>query len=294
MVDKFITYLTREKRYSVHTAISYRNDLESFAAYIAMNYPEKTIAESTPVIIRSWVAELAAQGYDPKSLRRKRTALSSYFRYLIYIGETESNPAKAITLPRISARLPVYADEKQMIALADQAIDEDDFQAIRDQLIFELLYATGMRLSELTGLKHGDIDFSQKTLKVRGKRNKDRIIPFGKELANRMETYLQAKAGVFEDSSTGDWFLVTASGKRLYAKLVYRTIKRYLETAGPLQKKSPHVLRHSFATHLLQDGADLNSIKELLGHASLSATQVYTHTNIRQLSEVYKKSHPKS
>lgn len=294
MVNRFITYLIREKRYSQHTAISYRSDLESFSEYIAANYSETPIEKCTTPIIRSWLAGMASEDYSPRSLRRKRTALSSFYRYLIYIGVAETNPTRGIPLPKLPGRLPVFADEKSISQLTHTAVDPDDFAAVRNQLIFEMFYATGMRLSELIGIRHLDIDSAKKTIKILGKRNKERILPFGDELHQRMKQYESLKESYFDELETESYYFVTNSGSKLYPKLVYRTIHDYLESVTTLSKKSPHVMRHTFATHLLQHGAELNSIKELLGHAGLAATQVYTHTNIKQLKEIYHKSHPKS
>jgi integrase/recombinase XerC len=230
----------------------------------------------------------------PRSLRRKRTSVSSFFRYLIYKGKAENNPTRGIPLPKLPSRLPVFADEKSVRKLIDIPVDNNDFQAVRNQLIFEILYATGMRLSELTNICATDIDYHKRTIKITGKRNKQRIVPFGKELFTRMIMYDELKRIFFEEMDTDRQYLLTNGGKKLYPKFVYRTISSYLGSVTSLSKKSPHVLRHTFATHLLQNGAELNSIKELLGHSNLAATQIYTHTNIRQLKEVYKKTHPKS
>ncbi len=294
MVDRFLTYLSKEKHYSEHTVISYRTDLESFGRYISENYPDVSIDKCTTAIVRSWLANMAAQKINPKSLRRKRTAVSSFFRYLIYKGKADSNPTRGIPLPKLASRLPVFADEKSVQRILDLHTSADEFPDLRNQLVFEILYATGMRLSELTGICQPDIDYHKKTIKITGKRNKQRIVPFGEELFIRMQMYDKLKDVFFEGLDTDPQYLLTNAGKRLYPKFVYRTITSYLGSVSSLSKKSPHVLRHTFATHLLQNGAELNSIKELLGHSSLAATQIYTHTNIRQLKEVYDKTHPKS
>ncbi|MPM20616.1 Tyrosine recombinase XerC [bioreactor metagenome] len=294
MIERFITYLTKEKRYSPHTATSYCNDLNSFRKYLDDNYQGIAFEKCSPSVIRSWLADLASMDYNPRSLRRKRTALSSFYRYLIYIGKTDTNPTRGIPLPKLPGRLPVFADEKSVQTILHADESEDDYQAVRNHLMFELFYATGMRLSELIGIRPTDIDYGNCTVKILGKRNKERIIPFSEQLRMRMKAHDKLKEVYFEGMETEEYYFLTNSGRRMYAKYVYRTIRSYLEGVTSLSKKSPHVMRHTFATHLLQNGADLNSIKELLGHANLAATQIYTHTNIKQLKEIYHKSHPKS
>lgn len=294
MIDRFVTYLTKEKRYSAHTAASYRNDLNAFKGYLEEHYPGIAIEKCTPPLVRAWLADMATNEYSPRSLRRKRTAVSSFFRYLIYIGIAQSNPTKGIPLPKLPGRLPVFADEKSINTLIQTPADEDDYSSMRNHLMLELFYATGIRLSELIGIKTTDIDYGKCTLRIIGKRNKERIIPVSAPLSAKMKAFELLTENIFEGTDTDQYFFLTNSGKKLYPKFVYRTIHGYLEDIASLSKKSPHVMRHTFATHLLQNGAELNSIKELLGHASLAATQVYTHTNIKQLREVYLKSHPKS
>ncbi|KAF5053338.1 Tyrosine recombinase XerC [anaerobic digester metagenome] len=294
MIERFITYLTKEKRYSVHTAISYRTDLNSFREYLDKNYQGLEFDKCTPAIIRSWLADMAAMEYNPRSLRRKRTALSSFYRYLIYIGLAETNPTRGIPLPKLPGRLPVFADEKSVRTILHSGESDDDYPSVRNHLMFEIFYATGMRLSELIGIKTGDIDYGKCTIKILGKRNKERIVPFSEQLLGRMKVHDELKTAWFDDLETDSYYFLTNTGRKLYPKYVYRTIHSYLEESTSLSKKSPHVMRHTFATHMLQNGADLNSIKELLGHANLAATQIYTHTNIKQLKEIYHKSHPKS
>lgn len=245
-------------------------------------------------MVRSWLAELAENDYSARSLRRKRTSVSSLYKYLIYIGYCEVNPTKGIPLPKLPGRIPVTAPETAVLEITHQNIVDDDFVSVRNQLMFELLYATGIRVSELSSLNHSDIDYSLLQIKVNGKRNKQRIIPFGKAMIQRLHQYETIKAQSFGPSGHVDPYFVSNSGKRMYSRYVYRVVHQYLSAIPALRRRSPHVMRHSFATHLLQGGADLNVIKELLGHSSLAATQVYTHTNIRQLKEVYQKSHPKS
>ncbi|HBG70203.1 MAG: hypothetical protein A2W93_13420 [Bacteroidetes bacterium GWF2_43_63] len=294
MIERFITYLTKEKRFSVHTAISYRTDLDSFRKYLDENYQGLAFEKCTPSVVRSWLADMAAHDYNPRSLRRKKTAVSSFYRYLIYIGLTETNPTRNIPLPKLPGRLPVFADEKSVSTIIHSGENDNDYPSVRNHLMFEFFYATGMRLSELIGIKISDIDYSKCTIKILGKRNKERIVPFSEQLLTRMKAHDELKETWFDDLETDPNYFLTNTGKKLYPKFVYRTIHGYLDSVSSLSKKSPHVMRHTFATHLLQNGADLNSIKELLGHANLAATQIYTHTNIKQLKEIYHKSHPKS
>lgn len=294
MIERFITYLSKEKRYSVHTTISYRTDLVSFRKYLEENYQGLAFEKCTPSVIRSWLADMAAKNYNPRSLRRKRTALSSFYRYLIYNGKTDTNPTRGIPLPKLPGRLPVFADEKSINTILHSEKIDDDYPTVRNHLMFEFFYATGMRLSELIGIKSIDIDYGKCTIKILGKRNKERIVPFSEQLLPKIQAHDNLKEVWFDDLDTDANYFLTNTGKKLYSKFVYRTIHSYLEGVASLSKKSPHVMRHTFATHLLQNGADLNSIKELLGHANLAATQIYTHTNIKQLKEIYHKSHPKS
>ena len=294
MIENYITYISKEKRYSSHTLIAYKKDILSFKLYIEEQYKITSFDKIKPIMIRSWLAEMASRKYSAASLHRKKTSLSSFFRYLIYIKEISSNPAKNIPLPKIKERLPIFIDEQSISQMGEDQISSDEYPELRDFMIFELLYATGIRRMELINLKLSDIDFSKKQIKVLGKRNKDRIIPFANKLHKTMIEYKNCKAAFFEDFSCDNYFLLTNAGKKMYPNFVYRKIHSLLNNITTIKKKSPHILRHTFATHLLNNGADLSAIKELLGHANLSATQIYTHTNIKKLKEIYSKAHPKS
>jgi integrase/recombinase XerC len=231
------------------------------------------------------------EGISVKSIHRKLTTLNSYFRFLIREGTLEQNPLRKVIPPKSSKRLPVFIEQERMEFLLDGIDFATGFTGLRDRMILETLYITGMRLSELVQLNEKDIDFSRSELKVRGKRNKERIIPLGKKYLDRLQSYIGEKNSVVGELEA---LFVTESGKRIYPKKVYLIVTHYLGKITTLEKKSPHVLRHTFATHLLNNGADLNAVKELLGHANLSATQVYTHNTIEKLKQIYKQAHPRA
>ena len=242
-------------------------------------------------MIRSWLVELIGQGIGTRSVTRKLTSLKSFFKFLIREGVVEINPMRKITSPKIPKRLPVFVEKEKMEMLLDQIDFGEGYAGIRDKLIIELFYATGMRLAELVNLKDIDFDFYHNTIKVLGKRNKERLIPFGNKFASVMKSYIEEKKNLFGDI---DELFLTDKGNRIYSKMVYRIVVRYLNKVTTVDKKSPHVLRHTFATHLLNNGAELNAVKELLGHTNLSATQVYTHNTIDKLKRIYKQAHPKA
>ncbi|TNE82133.1 MAG: integrase [Bacteroidetes bacterium] len=288
----FLNYLHREKKYSLHTLEAYRNDLTQFNSFLLSEFDLHDISQVKATHIRSFIAQLMDDGISARSVNRKLSALQSYFKYAIRREELEVNPMKKIQGPKTAKRLPVYVEKEPMQVLLDELQEPDgEWPAIRDQVVLELLYGTGMRLSEALNLKHSDIHFEQNTLKVLGKRNKERIIPVHADLIGLLRQYIQQKneLGFVEDK-----LLVTNKGQAAYPKLVYTIVKRNLAMVSTQQKRSPHVLRHTYATHLLDNGADLNAIKELLGHSNLAATQVYTHNSIERLKEVYKQAHPKS
>ncbi len=284
----FLQYLQFEKRLSNHTLVAYTNDLAQFVHYLATTYEIKNIQEISPTIVRSWVVNLMERKITARSVNRKITTLNTFYSFLLRQGIVTENPMLKIVSPKTSKRLPVFIEEEKMDYLIDHVEFGDDFEGRRNKLIIELFYATGMRLSELINLKDIAVDVNAGQLKVLGKRNKERILPFGNELGTSIEHYRQAKV-----ESSAEEFFVTKSGQKLYPKFVYRLVKNYLSEVTTMDKKSPHVLRHTFATHMLNNGADLNVIKELLGHANLSATQIYTHTTIEKLKNIHKQAHPK-
>ena len=291
MKQRFLAYLQYEKRYSIHTVTAYRIDLDQFFEYLSQLYNIADIPEVTHPMIRSWLVSLMEQGISARSVTRKLTTLKSFYKFLQRDGVLEINPMQKITSPKISKRLPVFVEKDNMEILLDHIDFGEGYPGIRNKLILELFYATGMRLSELVNLKETDLDFHHDTIKVLGKRNKERLIPFGKKCESLMRLYLDEKRMAFGEVS--DLFL-TDKGTPIYPRMVHRIVTGYLGQVTTLEKKSPHVLRHTFATHLLNNGAELNAVKELLGHANLSATQVYTHNTIEKLKTIYKQAHPKA
>jgi integrase/recombinase XerC len=290
-VDDFIAYLQNDRRYAAHTLTSYKNDLEQYHAFCleqgkdGMDLFFKTV--------RTWVVHLMEQDYSPKSIHRKLSSLRSYCKYLIRRGELAEDPVERVLKPKLNKSIPQFVDEKSMNRLLDQYDFGDDFTGVRDRLIVNLLYQTGMRRSELTGLNLESVDLKQRLIRVLGKRNKERLIPFGDELKDHFAAYISKREELFMNTEESTLFL-TVKGKPVYPSLVYTAVNRYLRMVSTLEKTSPHVLRHTFATHMLNNGADLNAIKEILGHANLSATQVYTHNTFEKLKSIYNQAHPRA
>lgn len=290
-IERFLEYLKYQKKFSPHTIISYANDLRQFAFFLQQTFEINQVGQITHHMIRSWVVELLDTSISARSVNRKLSSLKSFYRFLLREQLVHANPTLKLQAPKSGKKLPVFVEEKNMEKLSDNELFGENFAGVRDKLIIELLYCTGIRLSELIGLRESDIDFNRKTIKVLGKRNKERIVPMVAELENSISRYLQQKASV---AAGVEWLLVTDKGEKLYPRLVYTKVKHFLSCVTTVDKRSPHVLRHTFATHLLNHGADLNAIKELLGHANLSATQVYTHNSVERLKNVHKQAHPKS
>ena len=293
LLKSFITYLTHEKRYSQHTITSYQIDLDQFEAYILAEF-EFSFLEIKHAQLRSYMVYLMETGNSETTINRKISALRSFYKFLLKEGKIDQNPTVLIKAPKIPKRLPVFVDAQKMDHLLDSEHYFDaSFPSVRDHLVIELLFGTGMRLAELLQLKDTDIDIYSATIKVLGKRNKERIIPINKQLINQLNTYIeQKKLQNFDNNLL--ILIVTNTGAAAYPKLIYRIVTSYLNHVSTHEKKSPHVLRHSYATSLLNAGADLNAIKELLGHSSLAATQVYTHNSIERLKTIYKQAHPKA
>ena len=289
--ESFINYLTYEKRNSSHTVIAYKKDLNQFMCYSTEMIGVFDYRTVDAKLVRSWVVYLMEHQYTPRSVNRKIATLKAFFRYLMKNGIVENNPVQNITLPKIRKKLPNYVEENKLHLLFDTGYFSDDFQGIRDKLIIYLLYGTGIRLAELLKLKESDFDMKEYLIKVTGKRQKERVIPYPRSINPLLQSYLESRNR--ELGNSPDILLVTDKGKPAYLKLVFRVVNRYLGMVTSLEKKSPHVLRHSYATHLLNKGADLNAVKELLGHANLSATQVYTHTTFEKLNTIYKQAHPR-
>jgi len=291
--ESFLQYLRVEKRYSPLTVRSYINDLDQFENHLISDGFSGNPSDIATGDIRSWIVSLVEKGYTAKSVHRKISSLRVFYRFLLKGGYVASDPAAKVVLPKIRKRLPEFVAETSMDKLLDGNEFGDDFAGIRNSVIIEMLYTTGMRRAELTGLKDTDIDIQGATVKVTGKRNKQRIIPLLKPFILRLEQYIKVRNENFPDRA-GGWFFISDRGNKMYDKYVYNTVRRYLAMVTTIEKKSPHILRHSFATHMLNRGADLNSIKEFLGHASLSATQVYTHNSFEQLKKIYKQAHPRA
>jgi integrase/recombinase XerC len=291
-ISSFIDYLKFEKRYSVHTIRSYRDDLEAFAHYLAVEFGGMEVAAISSAVVRSWLASLKDAGLSSRSVNRKISSLRSFYKHLMRAGVVVQSPMGAIIGPKAGKRLPVFVEEQDMAVLFGEVRFTDDWEGLTDRLMLALLYHTGMRLGELIGLKEGMVDSGNRTIKVLGKGNKERVIPVSAGLVEMLEAYKEKKQSL--DGADREVLLVGKKGKKLYPKYVYRAVKGYLAQVTTIGKKSPHVLRHTFATHLMNAGAELNSVKELLGHASLAATQVYTHNTIEKLKDVYKKAHPKA
>ena len=301
-LERFIKYIQFEKRYSPHTVLAYRSDLEQFIHFL--NNPENQDPAPEPVIthpsqithhlIRNWMVEMMNNELTARSVNRKIATLRKYFKFLLQEGDISHNPASKINTPKAPKNLPVVVEEARLTQmLDDKEIFTPDFKGTRDKLVIETLFGTGIRLSELMGLKETDINVYEGTLKVLGKRNKQRIIPINNELKNLIAEYTELKKNQkFDNNSLA--LLVTDKGADAYPKLIYLIVQKYLSYISTQNKKSPHVLRHTFATTLLNRGADLNAIKELLGHANLSATQIYTHNSVERLKSIYKLAHPKA
>ncbi len=291
-MEDFLKYLEFEKRFSKHTLISYRTDLEQLSQYLATDY-QITISEITYPIIRSWMVNLGEGGLSPRSVNRKIACLRSYFKYLMKTGKVTEDPTTSVKGPKIKKKLPQFISENECYQLLENLPFEDDFEGRRDKLILELLYGTGIRLSELIGLKQREVNMYDGTISVIGKGNKQRLVPMNKKLTELIKEYMGKKELQVVNNSK-DAFIVTNSGDITYPIFIYRTVKKYLSKITTAEKKSPHILRHSFATHLLEKGADINAIKDLLGHSSLAATQVYTHNTPEKLKAIFDQAHPKS
>lgn len=289
--DDFLKYLQFEKRYSNHTIVAYQNDLDQFIQYMNESVGAFQFNDVTRHEIRGWVVHLMSEGVSSRSVNRKLATLKSFYKYLMREGIAEANPAQMVTVPKVRKKLPVFVQEEQMNQLLDLGFFSDDFEGKRDKVIVSLLYGAGVRLAELKGLTLNNVDLNGYTIKVLGKRSKERIVPFPKEVSKIISEYLEIREGI---NGKSQFLLLTSKGEQVYDKLVYRVVNKYLAMVTTAAKKSPHVLRHSFATHLLNHGADLNAVKELLGHANLSATQVYTHTTFEKLKEIYKQAHPRA
>ncbi len=290
---QFYNYLAYEKRYSQHTLLSYQKDISQFSDFLTKTF-ETQLPAANHQMIRSWVIDMAEAEVSPASIGRKLSSLKSFYKFLFKQGIVANNPAVAVQSPKKSKKLPTFIDENKIIPLLDSDnIFDNSFNGTRDKLVIELLFGTGIRLSELIHIKLSDISTTEKLLKVLGKRNKERIIPLNKSLCVLVDYYLELRKICISEIEI-PYLIITDKGDKTYPKLIYRVANKYLSIISTQRKKSPHVLRHSFATTLLNKGADINAIKELLGHANLSATQIYTHNTVERLKTIYKQAHPKA
>ncbi len=289
--ESFVNYLKFEKRCSSHTVVAYKNDLDQFVQFCIEVVGEFNVKKTDSKLVRSWIVHLMEKKLSARSVNRKITTVKSFFKYLLKELIVEKNPATYLSLPKIRKKLPNFVEENNLHHLLDDGFFDIDFKGIRDKLIITLLYGTGIRLAELLLLKDSDFDTKMCLIKVLGKRKKERIIPYPTSINSLLDAYLNIRN--IEIGFKTERLLVTENGKPVYEKLIYRVVKNSLAKVTLLEKKSPHVLRHTYATHLLNKGADLNAVKELLGHANLAATQIYTHTSFERLHDIYKQAHPR-
>lgn len=293
MVSYFLQHIKYEKRLSEHTLTAYRSDMEQLSQYLLESYELDAPEKADFQMLRSWVASLAEKKLDNRSINRKIATLRTFYGFLLRKRVITNDPMLSIKALKTDRTLPTFVREQEMTTLLDDITFTDDFTGVRDKLVLELLYGTGMRLTELITLKDADLDAYERTLTVLGKRNKYRILPLSASLYKLIRQYQNFKQETF-NGSCEDVLIVSDLGNKAYPVMIQRIVKRYLTLVSSLEKRSPHVLRHSFATHLLNRGADLNAIKDLLGHSSLAATQVYTHNSIEKLKEAYQQAHPKA
>ena len=290
-INSFLNYLTLEKKYSKHTITAYLNDLNSFQTFCNNEYENQIISEVNYQQIRSWIVSLVELKISNSSINRKVSSLKSFYKFLQKTKEIEKNPLAKHKALKVPKKVQVPFSEKEIIEVLNLLEETQDFESLRNKLMVELFYSTGIRRSELIHIKIGDIDFANETVKVMGKRNKERYIPLIKSVQKTLQEYINFRKEINTNQS---YLFITKKGKILYDTLVYRVINNYFSSVSSKVKKSPHIIRHSFATHLLNEGADLNSVKELLGHSSLASTQIYTHSSLGKLKEVYNQAHPRS
>ncbi len=294
LIEKYINYLRYEKNYSLHTEISYSRDLAQFSDFLGgIHFPDVNLQSVDNDIIRMWVVSLMENKMSPRSVNRKLSTLKSFYKYLLRIGEMTINPVKKVVGPRISKPLPAFVNNADMDKILDNAMDNDTFEGgVRNHLMIELFYVTGMRRAELLGLKDTDVDFYTKTIQVTGKRNKQRLIPISDNTKELIEKYIEIRNNEIQNQS--GYLFVKENGGQLYPMLVHRIVTANMKQVSTLAKTSPHVLRHTFATSMLNNGADINAVKEILGHSSLAATEIYTHTSFEELKKIYNKAHPRA
>ncbi|SNZ01989.1 tyrosine-type recombinase/integrase [Flagellimonas pacifica] len=292
-LSAFITYLRLEKNYSVHTVNAYEKDIDAFSVFCKDDYEMDSIDNMEYSIVRSWIVLLVDKGISNRTINRKISSLKAYYRFLQKIGQIKASPLAKHKALKTNKNVEVPFSEMEMEKILLEIPFDNDFEGVRDRLIIEMLYATGVRRAELVNLRLNDVYGSNNTLKVLGKRNKERILPLLPSTKALLETYMLSRSNLEKLKDT-EYLFLTKGGLKIYETLVYRIINKYFSLVSPKVKKSPHILRHTFATHLLNRGADLNSVKELLGHSSLASTQVYTHNSIAELKKVHLKAHPRN
>jgi integrase/recombinase XerC len=294
-LERFISYLSLEKRFSKHTIIAYEGDLTQFRDYLVTQYQLEDFTHVSHFIIRSWAVSLIEQGLDTRSVNRKLTCLRTFYRFLMKNQLVTKNPMQKVQAPKNSTKLPEYLEDQKMDQLLEPKLDDTSYEALRNNLIIDFFYRTGVRLSELINIKINDVNLYNLTVTVLGKRNKMRQIPLTNKFKVLIQKYLVARSDFMKEKGTvHDYFFTENNGNQMYPKFVYRLVKTEISKVSTSKKRSPHILRHTFATTMLNHGADINAIKELLGHSSLAATQVYTHNSIEKLKEIYKQAFPKA
>lgn len=291
-VDKYIEYLRYEKNYSSHTEISYYTDLVQFKNFIETYYPEVELESVDGDIVRAWIISLMESKTSARSVNRKLSSLKSFYRYLQKMGQITMSPLKKISGPKAKKPIPSFVDYSDMEKVLDLEVQDNDYESFRDKVILELFYVTGMRRAELIGLTDKDVDLYAGNIRVTGKRNKQRIIPISKNTIALIDSYIEIRNNNFENQTAA--FFVKKDGEPIYPMLIHRVVSNHLKWIPTLAKASPHVLRHSFATGMLNNGADINAVKELLGHSSLASTEIYTHTSFDELKKIYNKAHPRA
>lgn len=294
MIESFINYLEYEKKASVHTVTAYRYDLEQFQEFTTLSFEKNTIETADHAEIRAWVIDLVDEGLSSTSVNRKMATLRSFYKFLLRSRLITKDPTYKLKSLKNPKRLPEFVQESTINSVLEEAVYEATFEGQRDKMILEFLYQTGIRLSELTGLKWSDVNLYEGTVRVLGKRKKERIIPITFVLNRNILSYQKVFGERFSNGLQSHYFIVTNQGKQSYPMLIYRTVRHYLDFFAQTSSRSPHVLRHTFATHLLNKGADLNAVKDLLGHANLAATQIYTHNSLEKLKAVFEQAHPKA
>lgn len=291
----FIDYLKYEKRMSPHTITAYQSDLAQFSEFAGERLRVESAAEVAAKDIRTWIISLLEdESVQASSVNRKISSLRAFFRHELAAGRVEKNPTAGVIAPKNRKKLPVYVDKKDMERLFSDDLFADDYEGRRDQMILEVFYETGIRLSELINIRRLDVNLGNNTIKVMGKRSKERVIPFGNRMSELLTIYFEYYEKNVVAESENYYIFVTAKGGKLYPEAVYRIVRKYLDMVTTISKRSPHVIRHTFATHMLNNGADLNAIKAILGHSSLAATQIYTHNSVEQLKSIYKQAHPRA